>query len=56
MVIMMKTLEKVEIPLAVIPPEFSPPIFFVVASDFVFLSLCGALLPRTLRGHIYSDF
>ena len=23
---------------------------------FVFLCFCGALLPRTLRGHIYSDF
>jgi hypothetical protein len=56
MVIMRKTLEKVEIHSAVIPAEFPPPIFDVATSVFVFLCFCGALLPRTLRGHIYSGF
>jgi hypothetical protein len=39
MVMMMKTLENVEIPPAVIPPEFPPPIFYVAVSVLVFLSL-----------------
>jgi hypothetical protein len=56
MVMMMNTLEKVEIPLAVIPAEFPPPIFSTAATVLVFLSFCDALLPRTLRDHIYSDF
>jgi hypothetical protein len=56
MVMMMKTLEKVEIPSAVILAEFPPSIFSVAAYVLVFLSFCGALLLRTLRGHLYSDF
>ena len=52
MVMMMKTLERVEIPPAVIPAEFPPPIFSAAASVLVFLSFYDALLPRTLQGHI----
>jgi hypothetical protein len=44
MVMMMKTLEKVEIPLAVAPMEFLPQLFSTAASVFAFLSFCGALL------------
>ena len=43
MVIMMKTLEKVEIPPAVIPAEFPLPIFTAAASVLMSLSLGGSL-------------
>lgn len=52
MVLMRKTLEKVEIPPTAAPAEFPPPIFAIAASVFAFLSFCGALLQRTL-GVIY---
>jgi hypothetical protein len=45
-------LEKVEIPLAVIPTEFPPPIFVVAASVFMFLS-SAALSSRELFRAIY---
>jgi hypothetical protein len=56
MVMMRKMLEKVEIPPAAAPTEFPPPIFAAAASIFVFLYFCGALLQRTLGGHICSGF
>jgi hypothetical protein len=56
MVMMMKTFEKVEILPAMAPVEFPSPIFIVAAFVFVFRCFCGALLQRTLRGHIYRRF
>ena len=56
MVMMRKTLEKVEIPPTAAPAEFPPPIFAAAASVFVFRCFCGAPLQRTLRGHIDSGF
>lgn len=57
MVVMRKMFEKVEIPpLEAAPAEFTPPIFAIAASVFIFLCFHSALLPRTLGGHIYSVF
>jgi hypothetical protein len=56
MVIMMQMLEKVEIPPVVIPAEFPPPIFAATSLSFFVPFLYDALLPRTLRDHICSDF
>jgi hypothetical protein len=52
MVLMRKTLGKVEIPPSAAPAEFRPPIFDFVTFIFVFLYFCDALLQRTLGGHI----
>jgi hypothetical protein len=55
-VIMRKTLEKEEIPLAVAPVESPPPIFSTAASVFVFMCFYGARSTRSLEGDIYSGF
>jgi hypothetical protein len=52
MVMMRKTLEKVEIPPAATPAEFPPPIFAAAASVFVFRS-SAVVSSRELFGAIY---
>ena len=53
MVMMVETLEKVEIPPAVAPPEFPAPIFTGSGSVLVFRCFYGALLDETLGGGSY---
>jgi hypothetical protein len=52
MVMMMKTLKKVEIPLVAAPAEFPHPIFAVAASVFVFRCLCGAPSREPFGGYM----
>jgi hypothetical protein len=52
MVMMMKTVEKVEIPLAVIPTEFPLQFLSCHLCFRVSVFLWGALFPRTLLGYI----
>jgi hypothetical protein len=55
MVLMWKTLEKVEIPPAAAPMKFPPRIVLVAASIFVFRCFYGTLLEETW-GVIYIGF
>jgi hypothetical protein len=53
MVMMVKTLEKVEITPAVAPVEFLPPIFASSGSILVFRCFCGALLEEATGSFVY---
>jgi hypothetical protein len=57
---MVKTLEKVEIPPtaapAAAPTEFPPPIFIGSSSVLVFWCFCGALLEEAWGSPLYRGF
>jgi hypothetical protein len=56
MVMMMKMLEKVEIPPVAAPAEFPPPIFVGFSFVLVFRCFCGALLEEAPGSPLYRGF
>jgi hypothetical protein len=56
MVMMVKTLKKMEIPPVAAPAEFPPPIFVGFSFVLVFRCFCGALLEEAPGSPLYRGF